>query len=117
MSIAAAIKYKDGVLICADTEQSTWTHTTHESKIKKFECPGGKVALAYAGNTAFSLSAMQKCAEHLQHINPQDALQELETTLEDEYRRHVLSHPDHLSDGNLAYRLLVGFWSPGNRAR
>jgi hypothetical protein len=117
MSIAAGMLCRGGLMLCADTEMGAWTHTLHEGKIKRFQCPGGKVVVAYAGHSAFSISAIQRCERDLQHVDPPHTLEELERILEDEYRRHVLSHPDHATDGTLSYRMLIGFWCPSNKAR
>jgi len=116
MSIAAGIRYKGGVLLCADTEQSAWTHTIHQSKIRRWRCRGGVVVMAYAGHSAFSISAIEKCEQTVKDCEPEALLEEIEGTLEEEYRRHVLSHPDHASDGTLPYRILVGLWRPGQKA-
>jgi hypothetical protein len=117
MSIAAGIRYGNGVLLCADTEQSAWSHTLHESKIKRIDLAEARIVLAYAGHTAFSLSAIEKCERVLRHVEPDALQEELEGTLEEEYRRHVLSHPDHAIDGTLQYKMLIAFWRFGEKAR
>jgi len=117
MSIAAGIRYRNGVLLCADTEQSAWTHTLHESKIQRIRLPEAEVVIAYAGHTDFSLSAIEKCGQVLRRTESEALLEELEGTLEEEYRRHVLSHPGYATDGSLAYRMLIAFWRSGEKAR
>jgi hypothetical protein len=117
MSIAAGIRYSNGVLLCADTEQSAWSHTLHESKIKRVDLPEARIVLAYAGHSAFSLSAIEKCEQVLRHVEPDALREELEGTLEEEYRRHVLNHPDHAIDGTLQYRMVIAFWRAGDKVR
>lgn len=117
MSIAAGIRYKDGVLLCADTEQSAWSHTLHESKIKRIDLPDARIVISYAGHAAFSLSAIEKCERVLRHTEPDALKEELEGTLEEEYRRHVLGHPDHAIDGTLPYKMLIAFWRSGEKAQ
>ena len=59
MTVAAGLLCKEGVLLCADTLQLDWETKSQECKIHSFDFPGGKVAFAYAGNSRFSISAVQ----------------------------------------------------------
>jgi hypothetical protein len=111
MTIAAGFPYQGGVLLCADTEQSSWAMTFNASKLAWFDYPGGKVGFAFSGNSVFAGSAVHKCKERLQTVPPERAFAELEKTLEKEYRRHVLGHPDHATDLSLRYELLIAIWS------
>jgi hypothetical protein len=117
MTIAAGFVCRGGVLLCADTEETGWAMKIQAPKLHHFECPGGKLAFAYAGNTAFAISAIQKCRSHLAEVPAEKVLKELETVLEKEYRRHVLRHPDHATNANLDYRLLISIWCLGKPVR
>jgi 20S proteasome alpha/beta subunit len=117
MTIAAGFICSEGVLLCADTEQTGWAMKLHDSKVDHFEHPGGKIAYAYAGNVPFACSAIQKLRRHLQRRTFNDTMAEVEKVLDREYRRNVLSHPDHLTDSTISYRILFGVWSPGERVR
>ena len=64
-------------------------------KLEVFDCPGGQVAFALAGNSAFAWSAIQKLKARLEATPPGETITIAERVLEKEYRRHVLSHPDH----------------------
>ena len=99
MTIAAGLLHRDGVLLCADTEQTGWAMKLHAAKLGHFAHPAGKVAWAYAGNVNFAVSAIQKCRRRLEAAAPTDTLGELEAVLDEEYRRNVLSHPGYATDG------------------
>ncbi len=112
MTIAAGLMYNGGVLLCTDSEHTAWSYRTHSPKIVRFGGPGGSVAMAYAGDDTFSMSAMDKCRHLVQTFDSTNSIiEELEGTLEEEYRRHVLNHPDHAVDATLDYRLLVAVWT------
>ena len=117
MTIAAGFRCYDGVLLCADTEEQGWVMTLQASKLSSSVHRWGKVAFAFAGNTGFALSAIQKCESRLDHLDGNQVMSELESILDGEYRRNVLSHPDHAVDGSLAYRLLIAVWRLGSKAR
>jgi hypothetical protein len=112
MTIAAGFLYRDGVLLCADTEVSGWAHTLHASKVVCFDCLGGKIGMAYAGNKNFAVSAIQKCMTKLASTKPDETFREIERILDKEYRRNVLSHPSQSVDSSLAYQMLVSLCSP-----
>jgi len=107
MTIAAGFIYQNGVLLCADTELSGWAMTLHGRKVEHFKCPVGTVGMAYAGNRAFAVSAIQKCKRELVASSPGEALGKLERIIDKEYRRTVLSHPSHAIDPTLSYSLLI----------
>jgi hypothetical protein len=112
VTIAAGFLCSDGVLLCTDTQHTAYAMKIQNTKSDDFEFPGGKLAYAYAGNTHFAVSAMQACRKHMQEKNHPDPLAAVEGALEREYRRNVLKHPDHTSDGSLDYQLLLALWLP-----
>lgn len=111
MTIAAGFSCGEGVLLCADTEQTAWAMKLQGKKVDYFDFPGGKLAYAYAGNTHFAFSAIQKLQKRLQSGLQQNMV-EIEKLLDKEYRRNVLRHPDHATDSSLDYRFLLALWSP-----
>jgi hypothetical protein len=119
MTIAAGLLCNEGVLICADTEETSWIMKSHASKIRHFEFPGGAAAFAYAGNTRFASSAIRKCQTRLIGLSkrssgkPVDPISEIEGILDREYRRNVLSHPGYATDSSLYYQLLIALWVEG----
>jgi hypothetical protein len=89
----------------------------HGSKVGHFEFAGGRIGFAYAGNTRFAFSAIQKLQKRLQAVQAKDALAVIEKVLDAEYRRNVLSHPDHATDASIPYSLLLAIWSPTDGTR
>jgi hypothetical protein len=74
VTIAAGFACLDGVMLCADTEVSTWQSKTHESKLDFVEFNGGKAIFAYAGHVRFAKCAIQKCKRRLEWLDGEDAL-------------------------------------------
>jgi 20S proteasome alpha/beta subunit len=111
MTIAAGLLCKDAVLLCADTLYSG-TAKTHDKKADHFEYPGGKVAFAVAGNSAYAWSAIKKVKEKLKNVSdPNQPPTLCERILAREYRSQIFSHPDREKDYNLPYWILLAFWS------
>src|ERR1017187_2016157 len=111
MTIAAGFVYRNGILLCSDTQQEGGVIKLHRPKIGLFECPGGKFGFALAGNVQFAISAIQKCASVLMATDAANTIATLEALLEHEYRRHVYDHPDYHTNENLGYSFLISFWS------
>ena len=112
MTIAAGILHSGGVLLCADTQHEAGAMKIHAPKIGHFDCPGGKIGFAFAGNSAFAISAIQKVSRKLQAASPKDTIGEIEKTLEKEYRRVVFAHPNQSTDWTLPYWLIVAYCEP-----
>jgi hypothetical protein len=115
VTIAAGLLCREGVLLCTDTEVTDWESKTQESKMRYFDFPGGRVCFAYAGNTRFAFSAIEKCEKRLNRKTKQpiDPYNEIESVLDKEYRRNVLSHPSQDKDHTLHYWLLIALWLDG----
>lgn len=109
MTIAAGFCHRDGVILCADTQHEAGYTKSYEPKLVEFQTPSGaNCAFAYAGNTNFALSTIYKAIRKMQKAHAQDeALDILEGVLDAEYKRVVLSNPNHTSDENLHYYLLL----------
>ena len=117
MTIAAGFCCREGVLLCADTEQTAWAMKLHGKKVDHFEFPGGKVGYAYAGNTRFAFSAIQKLERRLKASKTKDVLAVIENLLDQEYRRNVLKHPDHATDASIPYQILLAVWLHSGETR
>jgi len=111
MTIAAALTYDSGVLLCADTQMEAGALKIHAPKVGSFECPGGRIGFALAGHTSFAISAIQKCSQKLRDAKAHEIIEKLKETLEREYCRVVFKHPNYKTDWNLAYWFLLAFWS------
>ena len=112
MTIAAGFMHTDGVLLCSDTQMEGGAIKFQAPKIGMFECVGGKLAFAIAGNVDFAISAVQKISDHVKDLDAELVIPELEVVHEREYRRTVFEHPKYKSQADtLAYSLLVSFWS------
>jgi hypothetical protein len=115
MTIAAGFVCNNGVLLCTDTQHTAYPLKYDAVKSEDFDFPGGKLAFAYAGNTNFALSAIQKCQRHMKAKKRlSDPLAEVEGVLEKEYQRTVLRHPDRNTDGSIHYWLLLALWLPSS---
>jgi 20S proteasome alpha/beta subunit len=111
MTIAAGFVHKDGVLLCSDTQQEGGAIKIHSPKIGVFNCPGGKLGFALAGNVRFAISTIQTCAQQLRQTEASNTISVLEAVLDREYRRLVYQHPDYGKDESIPYWLLISFWS------
>lgn len=110
MTIAAGVLHRDGILLCADTQQESGAMKVYGPKVGSFPCPGGRVAFAFAGNVAFASSAVSKCSYRMESAPSGDFFRKLEETLDKEYRRVVFAHPSY-PDWTLAYSLILAIWS------
>lgn len=75
MTIAAAMVYDNGILLCADTQQEAGAMKIHGSKLGEFSCPGGRIGYVIAGNSRFALSAIQKAAKSIRNANVDETMQ------------------------------------------
>lgn len=107
VTIAAAFRFQDGVILCADSE---YTHTTRK-------LPGRKIipvnawkqdmnlAIAFAGTMAVAKMAVQQFQEHLAALPPTPLSEaqfasELNTFLREFHEKNIFHHPRYLySDG------------------
>ena len=117
MTIAAGFFCSDGSVLSTDTLMTASPSKIHQSKLVHFEFPGGKIGFAYAGNVAAALSAINKVKKRLTSRKRSNPFDEVERTLEREYKRQVLNHPDHKEDPDLDYWFLFALWLPKDRVR
>lgn len=113
MTIAAGFLYQDGVLLCADTELTGWSMKLNDTKLGYIDRGDITVGVACAGNTAFSVAAMQKCFRALSDAPVEEFLGIIERTLEREYRKVVYRHPNQGTDPGLQYWHLVAMGGGG----
>jgi hypothetical protein len=110
MTIAAAFAYRGGILLCSDTQQEGGTTKIHGAKIGVGKCPGGTLAFAFAGNTRFAKSAIQKSVVRARKTEPERTIEQLEVVLDREYNRAVYKHPDYGKNDAIPYQLLICYW-------
>lgn len=65
MTAAIGFKYRDGIVLCADTLLSGSIVSRHASKIGGFRFSDGVVVFAIAGHTDMAEAAIQQCEEPL----------------------------------------------------
>lgn len=112
VTIALGLPHTDGILLCSDSQMEGGAVKFQAPKIGMFEFPGGKIGFGVAGHVDFAISAIQKCADRLREVTKSETAPAiLDETLTREYRRAVFEHPDYAADPNLAYSLLIAYWS------
>jgi hypothetical protein len=113
MTLAAAFIHDSGILLCSDTQMETGTSKSHAPKIGKFEYPGGKIAIAFAGNANNARTTIEKCARVIGKMGEDaDVLGEIESIIDAQYRRLVYRHPKYgkAEEFNLHYWLTFAWW-------
>ena len=91
MTIVAGFVHRDGVLLCADTQMESGAALTHAPKIGAFDFAGGKVAIAFAGNTRSAEVTIQKLAKVLRRLDGhEDVIAEFEGVLDTVIRSRKL---------------------------
>jgi hypothetical protein len=114
MTIAVGFCFEGGILLGADSQYETYTMRTYGAKMGFFESGKSVVAFALAGHSRFAWSAINKCQEKLGGpIQKQHLASEIETILENEYRRNVLTHPAATTDPTIHYNCLIAICIPG----
>jgi hypothetical protein len=106
MTIAAGFAHKDGVLLCADTQQETDSAKFHEAKIFRFDWKGRSGAFAFAGNSAFATSTIQRCITKIE-ASSEDPLSRFELVLDKEYKRVVYAHPECQTNANVHFWIIA----------
>lgn len=97
MTIAAGFCFKDGILLCADTEQTVGQLKINDSKIISENFPDCSIAFAIAGDVAQATSAVQQILADLRECTDSRTVSFIECTIrsriEDIYQRLLLQHP------------------------
>ena len=96
MTIAAGFVHTEGVLLCADTELTAGDQKLQGSKIFHFDSPSGRFAFVFAGHLYNAVATLHKIRDRIissgSHGRPLDVV---ESVLDCEYRRLVLSQPEY----------------------
>jgi 20S proteasome alpha/beta subunit len=117
MTIAVGLLCDEGVLLCADTEQTSYLKTIG-TKLFDIEADVGKVSFALSGDVHMAVSAIQDCEHRLKRISDlKTSISEVvERLLANYYAGHVLKLPK--DERNAAdYSFVVGTWSATEGAR
>ena len=106
VTIVAGFVNQNGVVLCTDTQYTISGVKYLGLKSEEIICPGGKVAIAYAGNVEVAQAAIYATGMRLQSVQPTDTLPELTRFLDEEYTRSVGQDPN-----SRWYDLIVAHWS------
>jgi hypothetical protein len=110
MTIAAGFPYDGGVLLCCDSLHEAGTVKFNASKLDSHEFPGGEMGFAFAGNTAFAITEIQKIKTALSNVDdPEKVVSEIERIHDRQYRKTVYAHPDRSTDYAIPYWLLLAY--------
>jgi hypothetical protein len=106
MTIAAGFIHSEGVLLASDTLHEGPGYKFYDPKLRHCNCPAGKVAFAYAGNTRAALAAIRKHDRALEGFSGSigTKLERLHTY---EYTQKILNDPAQAYDSNFHYDLLI----------
>lgn len=108
MTLAAGFVYREGVLLCAETELTAGDLKTHGAKILPFDCPFGRIGMVCSGNFVLAVAAMQSIKRAVLKLDPHvHPLETVISTLDREYQRTVWANPSFAAYGPLEFQLLV----------
>lgn len=116
MTIAAGFCFKDGILLCADT-QHTSSSKTNESKILQIQHCGATLILVLTGRTRFAHRGYEKIKEQVQLLSAQNlgkrTVQDaIERALRQVFNDHIYSHPDWGKSDGPDFSFIIGGYSP-----
>jgi 20S proteasome alpha/beta subunit len=119
VTIAAGFAYRDGILLCSDTQLTVASGKMDGTKLGTAHPSWGTVMAACAGNADFAAGAFQTCIRDTWDCKSRDALRKISESLEEHYRRHVFDHPLFENQpGEYEYSLLIALRFKGDdRAR
>ncbi len=120
MTIAAGFRFRDGILLCADTEETLGIMKLRTSKIFPLHCAasgGAVVAFAISGDVPYARMAVEQCQQAIMAMNPPSMSSRgirdvIGKTLRDVYKRHIYPHPDHGKANGPDFQFLIAMWSP-----
>lgn len=115
MTIAIALKFSEGILLCADTQHTySGLMKTQGTKLSFYDFThnGSKIAFAICGNSNYARMAVQHIASDIGSIseNQTDATSlrhYIEINIRDMYDGHVRHHPYCGQPGGPEFELLV----------
>ena len=90
MTLAAGFLYREGVILCAETELTIGDLKSHGAKIMPFECPYGRIGIVCSGHFLGAVSTMQKIRAAVQALPSEThPLVAIEAILRREYQEIV----------------------------
>ena len=119
VTIAAGFKFKDGILLCADTQHTySAVMKLQGTKIYQFHFPlagNSQAAFVVAGRVSYAKMAIAEMDRALAAIKPKKMTKEsmrvaIEGVLVRIYREHIWNRPDFSHNG-ANFALLVALWS------
>jgi hypothetical protein len=111
VTIAVGFRHKDGILLCADTQQEGAVTKFYGPKVGYADIAYGQISCAFAGNSVFAATTIQACIDTARTAQPKKVVAVLKRVIDEEYRRLVLTHPEYSTDPNIGFSLLVALWS------
>jgi hypothetical protein len=117
VTIAAGFVSADGVLLCADSRVESDSSKEFGLKILPIKGDWGDGLIAYAGDVDHAVSAIQKFDRKLKQTKSENILEELEESLEKEWKRKIFKHPLYGGVGCPDYHLLVAIRPVGESSR
>jgi hypothetical protein len=111
VTITAGFVYKDGILLCADSQFTVENTKLDGMKIGVSDPspPWGKVIMSCAGNVDFAVAAFQNCLAETWSAQPKNIISAVRDSLANFYREHVYEHPLYAENPeDYAYSLFVG---------
>lgn len=109
MTIGIGLVYKDGVLLCSDS-QFTMASSKMDGQLGYIEASWGRVYAAVAGNPDYGAAAFQQLERTKEDTAAKRApLRYIENKLKAFYKEHVFGHPlyDKDDEAGLSYTLLL----------
>jgi hypothetical protein len=117
MTIAAGFRFSQGILLCADTQNTVpGVMKLNASKIVVSDLSkkgGGQLAFALsASSVPYAHMAIERCVREVKEYKPKDRTGggirlALEDAIEDFHQRHVYPHPNFVSTGTPGFQLLI----------
>ncbi|MGA8222782.1 MAG: hypothetical protein WB780_14110 [Candidatus Acidiferrales bacterium] len=117
MTIAIGQRFKDGILLCADTLLSTGGIRKYGDKLFSYRCANGAVIVfAVSGNVAYAKMAIEKSVLEVNKIPAADLKSEaikiaIEKVLIQFYKDHIFPHPLYKS-GQKDFQFVAAAWTP-----
>jgi 20S proteasome alpha/beta subunit len=108
MTIACGMKFRDGIMLFADTEYSSYDVKTFGTKLFPTECAWGKVIFSFSGAEAVGKSTISKCVRALRKkkvIDNDEAADVVEQVVSKEYTARVLTGQQNQNDFSLLFAL------------
>jgi 20S proteasome alpha/beta subunit len=117
MTITAGFKFKDGVLLCADTEQTQGDLKFSGSKLIFEDLrPASSIAFAISGDVSYATMAAQEIIAELRQskVSTHSAIESIiKARILGIYADHLYPHPRAAYSDAPAFDLLIAVWAEG----